>query len=129
MFSSLATVVAMRGMTANYSNSGLGYWATAAAFYHKRKSLMEEEKKEPESAVKSSIIDRFQQIKDHWESYPYVWASYMVVFGGLGIYSAYRWRALRKVENELLKYQEKLKQTMTAEELEQAMKESQAGKS
>ncbi|KAL2614024.1 hypothetical protein R1flu_025716 [Riccia fluitans] len=102
--------------------------AAAAALDRELNAVMEDEKQETDSAVQSSIVDRFQKIRDHWDSYPYVWASYMVVFGGLGIYSAYRWRALRKVENELLKFQEKLKQTMTAEELEQAIKDSQAGK-
>ncbi|BBN10672.1 hypothetical protein MPTK1_5g05490 [Marchantia polymorpha subsp. ruderalis] len=88
---------------------------------------MEDEKEEPQSAV-TSFTERWRKTKAHWNSYPYVWASYFVVFGGLGVYSAYRWKALRKVEDELLRFQDKLRNTMTMEELEQAVKDSQAGK-
>eukprot|EP00249_Psilotum_nudum_P013770 c24500_g1_i1 orf=48-401(+) len=58
---------------------------------------------------------RFLNIKEHWESYPYVWASYIFVFGTLGFYATYRWRKLRQAEDELLRLQGKVRSILEAE--------------
>ncbi|CAM6118475.1 unnamed protein product [Calypogeia fissa] len=93
---------------------------------------MEDEKERPQQqqqqSVMQSLEDRWERTKDHFNSFPYVWASYSVVFGGLGLYTAYRWRALRRAEDELLRFQEKLKQTMTPKEIAEAMEEAKHGR-
>lgn len=53
--------------------------------------------------------ERFRSIKEHAEAYPYVWASYIVIYGGLGAYMAYRWRKLRKTEDRVRALQEQLR--------------------
>lgn len=53
--------------------------------------------------------ERFRSIKEHAETFPYVWASYVVIYGGLGAYMAYRWRKLRKTEDRVRALQEELR--------------------
>ncbi|XP_004498984.1 uncharacterized protein [Cicer arietinum] len=63
-----------------------------------------------------SLENRYQKIKEHAETYPYVWASYIVVYGGFGLWTTYRWRKLRKTENRVRSLQEKLRKLIEAEE-------------
>eukprot|EP00271_Cylindrocystis_brebissonii_P014590 TRINITY_DN35989_c0_g1_i1.p1 TRINITY_DN35989_c0_g1~~TRINITY_DN35989_c0_g1_i1.p1 ORF type:complete len:100 (-),score=6.81 TRINITY_DN35989_c0_g1_i1:1030-1329(-) len=62
----------------------------------------------------SSLGVELAGIRTHIETYPYVWASYVVVFGGLGAYSAYRWQRMRAAEREVLRLQEAIKRAMAA---------------
>ncbi|KAL2941829.1 ATP synthase gamma chain [Bienertia sinuspersici] len=60
---------------------------------------------------------KYHDLKDHAETYPYVWASYMVVYGGFGLWFAYRWRKLRRTEDRVRGLQERLRKLAQAEEL------------
>lgn len=62
------------------------------------------------------IEDRYKKLKEHAETYPYVWASYIVVYGGLGLWTAYRWRKLRKTEDRVRALQERLRKLVESEE-------------
>ncbi|RYR53997.1 hypothetical protein Ahy_A06g029255 [Arachis hypogaea] len=63
-----------------------------------------------------SLEKQYLKIKEHAETYPYVWASYIVVYGGFGLWAAYRWRKLRKTEDRVRNLQEKLRKLVEAEE-------------
>ncbi|KAL8496143.1 hypothetical protein ACS0TY_020019 [Phlomoides rotata] len=63
------------------------------------------------------IIERYRKIKEHAETYPYVWGSYILVYGGLFSWLAYRWRALRKTEDRVRALQEIIRKRAEAEEL------------
>ncbi|KAK4379994.1 hypothetical protein RND71_001856 [Anisodus tanguticus] len=62
------------------------------------------------------IQDQYQKIKENAETYPYVWGSYIVVYGGFGLWFAYRWRKLRKTETRVRVLQERLRKLVQAEE-------------
>ncbi|KAH0730559.1 hypothetical protein KY290_001558 [Solanum tuberosum] len=62
------------------------------------------------------IQEQYQKIKENAETYPYVWGSYIVVYGGLGLWFTYRWRKLRKTENRVRVLQERLRKLVEAEE-------------
>ncbi|EPS64797.1 hypothetical protein M569_09986, partial [Genlisea aurea] len=49
----------------------------------------------------SKIKDQFYKTKQNAQAYPYVWGSYIVVYGTLGLWLTYRWRKLRKTENNV----------------------------
>ncbi|KAJ1438982.1 hypothetical protein SESBI_02757 [Sesbania bispinosa] len=72
----------------------------------------------PSAAVglKDSLERQYQKIKEHAETYPYVWASYIVVYGGFALWTAYRWRKLRKTEDRVRTLQERLRKLVEAEE-------------
>ncbi|XP_057550344.1 uncharacterized protein LOC130828394 [Amaranthus tricolor] len=81
-----------------------------------------------ESAVglAQKIEAKYRELKEHAETYPYVWASYAVVYGGFGLWFAYRWRKLRRTEDRVRALQERLRQLAQAEE--SASKSSSATK-
>ncbi|CAN1158114.1 hypothetical protein LINPERPRIM_LOCUS11671 [Linum perenne] len=54
------------------------------------------------------VLDQYRKLKEHAEAYPYVWGSYIVVYGGFGLWFAYRWRKLRQTENRVRNLQERL---------------------
>lgn len=62
-----------------------------------------------------SLEQRYKKIKDHAEAYPYVWASYIVVYGGFGLWTTYRWRKLRRTEDSVRKLQQRLRELVEAE--------------
>ncbi|KAK4372561.1 hypothetical protein RND71_007945 [Anisodus tanguticus] len=62
------------------------------------------------------IQDQYQKIKENAETYPYVWGSYIVVYGGFGLWFAYRWRKLFKSESRVRVLQERLRKLVQAEE-------------
>ncbi|GAB2220191.1 hypothetical protein Droror1_Dr00007834 [Drosera rotundifolia] len=64
-----------------------------------------------------AIEERYRKLKENAEAYPYVWASYIVVYGGFGLWFAYRWRKLRKTENRVRALQARLKELVDAEEV------------
>ncbi|XP_027352996.1 uncharacterized protein LOC113863564 [Abrus precatorius] len=66
--------------------------------------------------LKDSLEKQYLKIKEHAETYPYVWASYIVVYGGFGLWTAYRWRKLRKTEDRVRTLQERLRKIVEAEE-------------
>ncbi|KAJ0092069.1 hypothetical protein Patl1_26073 [Pistacia atlantica] len=52
--------------------------------------------------------EQYRKIKEHAETYPYVWASYIVVYGGFALWTTYRWRKLRKTEDRVRALHERL---------------------
>ncbi|KAL6139974.1 hypothetical protein ACLB2K_058275 [Fragaria x ananassa] len=79
-----------------------------------------EENQHPENSQAGGFIGaveaKYREIKEHAETYPYVWASYAVVYGGLALWSTYRWRKLRKTEDRVRALQERLRKHYEAEE-------------
>lgn len=64
----------------------------------------------------AKVVEQYKKIKEHAETYPYVWASYIVVYGGFGVWFTYRWRKLRKTEDRVRVLQERLRKLVEAEE-------------
>ncbi|XLU29531.1 hypothetical protein S245_065597, partial [Arachis hypogaea] len=58
----------------------------------------------------------YLKIKEHAKTYPYVWASYIVVYGDFGLWTAYKWRKLLKIEDKVRNLQEKLWKVVETEE-------------
>ncbi|KAK2457901.1 hypothetical protein P8452_04635 [Trifolium repens] len=75
----------------------------------------------------NSIEQRYLKIKEHAETYPYVWGSYIVVYGGFGLWTAYRWRKLRRTENSVRTLQERLRQLVEAEKSSDSAKVVEKG--
>lgn len=71
---------------------------------------------------------QWRRTVEHARTYPYVWASYLVTFGGLGIYGAWRWRELRKMEDQVMQVQRELLKHVQQEEAAavQALKQSRS---
>ncbi|XAR49108.1 hypothetical protein NMG60_11032178 [Bertholletia excelsa] len=63
-----------------------------------------------------TIEERYRKIKENAETYPYVWASYVVVYGGFGLWFAYRWRKLRKTEDRVRVLQQRLRKLVETQE-------------
>jgi hypothetical protein len=80
-----------------------------------------------EAGLVNACEKQWHRTVTHMNAYPYVWASYFVVYGGFGIYFAYQWRQLRKAENHVLRLQRELVNKMQQEEdaVNQALRESQ----
>ncbi|XWS24774.1 hypothetical protein CRYUN_Cryun27aG0013100 [Craigia yunnanensis] len=70
----------------------------------------------PSAGLLERMQERYQKIKEHAETYPYVWASYTLVYGGLALWTAYRWRKLRKTEDRVRALQERLRKLVENEE-------------
>ena len=62
------------------------------------------------------VVQQYKKIKENAETYPYVWGSYIVVYGGFGLWTAYRWRKLRKTEDRVRALQERLRKLVESEE-------------
>ncbi|XP_074307948.1 uncharacterized protein LOC141642873 [Silene latifolia] len=71
---------------------------------------------EPAIGFAGKMEAKYRELKENAETYPYVWASYAVVYGGFGIWTLYRWRKLRKTEDRVRALQERLRQLVQAEE-------------
>ncbi|KAL0290500.1 UNVERIFIED_CONTAM: hypothetical protein Sangu_2571800 [Sesamum angustifolium] len=54
------------------------------------------------------IEEQYRKLKEHAETYPYVWGSYILVYGGFGLWLTYRWRKLRRTEDRVRALQERL---------------------
>lgn len=62
------------------------------------------------------IEEEYKRIKEHAETYPFVWGSYILVYGGFGLWLTYRWRKLRKTEDRVRVLQERLRKIVEAEQ-------------
>lgn len=71
---------------------------------------------DPAIGFVGNIEAKYRELKEHAEAYPYVWGSYMVVYGGFGMWFAYRWRKLRRTESRVRGLQERLRQLAQTEE-------------
>lgn len=86
---------------------------------------METQKKEEDevttpatsSGFMGKLEQKYREIKENAETYPYVWGSYIVVYGGFALWTGYRWRKLRKTEDRVRALQEKLRRRYEAEQL------------
>lgn len=63
-----------------------------------------------------AIEEQYKKLKDHAEAYPYVWGSYAVVYGGLFLWTAYRWRKLRRTEDRVRGLQANLRKLVEDEQ-------------
>ncbi|XP_068655592.1 uncharacterized protein [Aristolochia californica] len=92
---------------------------------------LEGESEDPKQPMswKEKIEDQWLKTKEHAEAYPYVWASYIVVYGGLAVYTTYRWRKLRKTEDRVRVLQERLRKLVEAEESSAKITSSQGAPS
>jgi hypothetical protein len=70
--------------------------------------------------VIAKLEEQWRKTKGHAETYPYVWGSYILVYGGLGAYLTWRWRKLRRTEDRLRVIQERLRKLAAAEESQAA---------
>lgn len=66
--------------------------------------------------VREMVEEQYKKIKEHAETYPYVWASYIVVYGGFALWTTYRWRKLRKTEDRVRALQEKLRKLVDSQD-------------
>ena len=71
---------------------------------------------DPTVRLKERVENQWLKIKEHAETYPYMWGSYILVYGGLGAYITYRWFKLRRTEVRVRVLQERLKKLVEAEE-------------
>ncbi|RRT55632.1 hypothetical protein B296_00048300 [Ensete ventricosum] len=62
------------------------------------------------------VEDEWRRIKENAETYPYVWGSYILVYGGLSAYLAYRWRKLRRTEDRVRSLRERLRTLVEADD-------------
>lgn len=62
------------------------------------------------------IEGQYRKIREHAETYPYVWGSYVLVYGGFGLWLTYRWRKLRKTEDRVQVLQERLRKLVEVEQ-------------
>ncbi|XP_075488786.1 uncharacterized protein LOC142527744 isoform X2 [Primulina tabacum] len=65
---------------------------------------------------RGKLQEQYQRIKTHAETYPYVWGSYILVYGGFGLWLTYRWRRLRNTEDRVRVLQERLRKLTEAEQ-------------
>ncbi|KAF7024730.1 hypothetical protein CFC21_037033 [Triticum aestivum] len=64
----------------------------------------------------AKLREQWRSTKEHAETYPYVWGSYILVYGGLGAYITWRWCKLRRTEDRVRALQARLRQLAAAEE-------------
>lgn len=62
------------------------------------------------------IQQQYLKIKENAQTYPYVWGSYIVVYGGFGLWFTYRWRKLRRTEDRVRVLQDRLRKLVEAED-------------
>ncbi|XP_071689237.1 uncharacterized protein [Rutidosis leptorrhynchoides] len=55
------------------------------------------------------ILEQYRKAKENAEAYPYVWGSYLIVYGGFGLWVAYRYKKLRNTEDRVRALQERLR--------------------
>uniref|UniRef100_A0A0E0JRD0 Uncharacterized protein n=1 Tax=Oryza punctata TaxID=4537 RepID=A0A0E0JRD0_ORYPU len=70
--------------------------------------------------VIAKLEEQWRKTKEHAETYPYVWGSYILVYGGLAAYLTWRWRKLRRTEDRVRGLQARLRQLAAAEESQAA---------
>ncbi|KAL5581992.1 hypothetical protein UlMin_014434 [Ulmus minor] len=78
--------------------------------------------------LRGMLEEQYRKAKENAETYPYVWASYIVVYGGFGLWTAYRWRKLRKTEDRVRAKQEILRKLVEAEESAKSSSSSSVNK-
>ncbi|KAH9613578.1 hypothetical protein KSS87_011856 [Heliosperma pusillum] len=71
---------------------------------------------DPAIGFAGKVEAKYRELKENAETYPYVWASYVAVYGGFGLWTLYRWRKLRKTEDRVRALQERLRQLVQDEE-------------
>ncbi|KAF7850237.1 hypothetical protein BT93_L5721 [Corymbia citriodora subsp. variegata] len=77
--------------------------------------------------LKEMMEEQYRKIKENAEAYPYVWASYILVYGGFALWTTYRWRKLRKTEDRVRVLQERLRKIVEAEESASSISSAQKG--
>lgn len=77
--------------------------------------------------LKEMVEEQYRKIKENAETYPYVWASYILVYGGFALWTTYRWRKLRRTEDRVRVLQERLRKLVEAEESASSVSSVQKG--
>jgi hypothetical protein len=75
-----------------------------------------------------SLENRYKTIKEHAEAYPYVWASYIVVYGGFDLWFAYRYRKLLRTEDRVRALQARLREMVEKDKIVEAENSSNSAK-
>ncbi|KAK8691761.1 hypothetical protein V6N13_075259 [Hibiscus sabdariffa] len=70
----------------------------------------------PPAGLSELVQEQYRKIKEHAETYPYVWASYSLVYGGLALWTIYRYRKLRKTEDRVRALEGRLRKLVENEE-------------
>ncbi|KAI3435462.1 uncharacterized protein J3R85_006071 [Psidium guajava] len=81
----------------------------------------------PAVGWKEMVEEQYRKIKENAETYPYVWASYILVYGGFALWTTYRWRVLRRTEDRVRVLQERLRKLAEAEESASSVSSVQKG--
>ncbi|XP_030543795.1 uncharacterized protein LOC115750520 [Rhodamnia argentea] len=76
---------------------------------------------------KETVEEQYRKIKENAETYPYVWASYILVYGGFALWTTYRWRVLRRTEDRVRVLQERLRKLVKAQESASSVSSVQKG--
>lgn len=76
----------------------------------------QQEANPPAVGWRGKLEEEYHRIKTHAETYPYVWGSYILVYGGFGLWLTYRWRRLRNTEDRVRVLQERLRKLVEAEQ-------------
>ncbi|KAJ9146569.1 hypothetical protein P3X46_028815 [Hevea brasiliensis] len=66
--------------------------------------------------LREMVEEQYKKIRENAETYPYVWASYIVVYGGFALWTTYRWRKLRKTEDRVRALQERLRKLVDSQD-------------
>lgn len=66
--------------------------------------------------LKEMVENQCSKIREHAETYTYLWGSYILVYCGLGAYFTFRWRKLRQTENRVRVLHRRLRKHVEAEE-------------
>lgn len=69
------------------------------------------------SGLGGIVMEQYRKTKEHAETYPYVWGSYILVYGTLGCWLSWRWRKLRNMEDRVRALQERIRKQAEADEL------------
>lgn len=98
----------------------VGFGDCSEAVQGKKMTTEQNEDKQASSpsavGLKEMVEEQYQKIKENAETYPYVWASYILVYGGFTLWTTYRWRKLRRTEDRVRVLQERLRKLVKAEE-------------
>lgn len=82
----------------------------------------------PAAGFMDSLENRYKKIKEHAETYPYVWGSYILVYGGFGLWFAYRYRKLLRTEDRVRALQARLREMVEKDKIVEAEKSSNSAK-
>ncbi|KAL4336126.1 hypothetical protein GQ457_07G019160 [Hibiscus cannabinus] len=102
--------------TTNPSNTGFDKIRRLTMATQQEGEASQETTTAPPAGLSELVQERYRKMKEHAETYPYVWASYTLVYGTLALWTIYRYRKLRKTEDRVRSLQERLRKLVENEE-------------